>query len=520
MAGEGRRHRLERIHLLKRQVAADRRRLGRGVPRLVVVEVTVRVGRHHHVVAGGRRRHAAVAAAPAHHGGAGRQAALQDLVPAQQAPAPVRQPAGHAADEPALQFILAGEPLCGNALLAVVTGAPRLLRALVAANVDERAREQLQDLVQHLLQEREGGVPPGAQHVALDAPGGGHLVAGAGAAQFRVAGQRRLCVAGHLDLRHHRHAAFGGVGHHPAHLRLGVVAGAGGAVGARAVVRQGSGGAPRTDLGEPRAGADLDPPALVVGQMPVQRVVLVQRHQVDQLLDERHREKVARHVEVQAAPGKPRMVDNVDGRQRGGRVRFAGAGVRRRRPSQKLAQRLRAPQHAARRGAGDRGAARGYRERVAFVVQVGTRSIGGQRDRARWGGGAERVCAARLSADGRQPGGQQAGRRAAVAVGQQRGVRGDRQRTGPSGHGHRTGDDRDPAHGVHSAPRCTARSYPVWVHASSPAADSATDAPHTPAAAPVAEYARCRAAVLARAGRETRYGGPPPPAGHRATWRR
>ena len=278
------------------------------------------------------------------------------------------------------------------------------------------------------------------------------------------------------------------------------MAGAGDAVGARAVVRKRGGGALRTDLGEPRAAADLDSPALVVGQMPVQRVVLVQRHQVDQLLNERHREKVARHVEVQAAPGKPRMVDNVDGRQRGGRVRFAGAGVRRRRPSQKLAQRLRAPQHAARRGAGDRGAARGYRERVAFVVQVGTRSIGGQRDCARWGGGAERVCAARLSAHGRQPGGQQAGRRAAVAVGQQRGVRGDRQRTGRSGHGHRTGDDRDPAHGVHSAPRCTARSYPVWVHASSPAADSATDAPHTPAAAPVAEYARCRAAVLARAG--------------------
>ena len=292
------------------------------------------------------------------------------------------------------------------------------------------------------------------------------------------------------------------------------MAGAGGAVGARAVVRQGSGGAPRTDFGEPRAAADLDPPALVVGQMPVQRVVLVQRHQVDQSLDERHREKVARHVEVQAAPGKPRMVDNVDHRQRGGRVRCAG--VRLRRPIQKLAQRLRAPQHAARRGAGDRGAPRGHRERVAFVVQVGTGSIGGQRDRVRWGGGAERACAARLSAHGRQPGGQQAGRRGAVAVGQQRGVRGDRQRTGAGGHGLRTGDDRDPAHGVHSAPRCTARSYPVWVHASSPAAN----APHTPAAAPVAEYARCRAAVLARAGRETRYGGPPPPAGHRATWRR
>ena len=224
------------------------------------------------------------------------------------------------------------------------------------------------------------------------------------------------------------------------------MAGVGRAVGARAVVRQGSGGAPRTDFGEPRAAADLDPPALVVGQMPVQRVVLVQRHQVDQLLDERHREKVARHVEVQAAPGKPRMVDNVDHRQRGGRVRFAGAGVRWRRRSQKLAQRLRAPQHAARRGAGDRGAARGYRECVAFAVQVGTGGIGGQRDRARCGGGAQRVCAARLSAHGRQPAGQQAGRRGAVAVGQQRGVRGDRQRTGARGHGYRTRNDRGSVH--------------------------------------------------------------------------
>jgi predicted ATPase len=45
-------------------------------------------------------------------------------------------------------------------------------------------------------------------------------------------------------------------------------------------------GAPGADAGEARIAADLQPPALIVHEMPVQDVQLVQRHPVDQLFDE------------------------------------------------------------------------------------------------------------------------------------------------------------------------------------------------------------------------------------------
>ena len=51
---------------------------------------------------------------------------------------------------------------------------------------------------------------------------------------------------------------------------------------------------PRADLRELRVLLDLDAPALVVGEVPVERVQLVQRHQVDVLLHELLRHEVAR----------------------------------------------------------------------------------------------------------------------------------------------------------------------------------------------------------------------------------
>src|SRR5690606_19568282 len=119
----------------------------------------------------------------------------------------------------------------------------------------------------------------------------------------------RLHVAGHVELGHHHDVAFAGVGDDVADLVLGVPAAvraglAGIGVGAGLAGRDPA----AADLHQLRVLRDLDPPALVVGQVPVQYVELVPGHRVDQLLDLVDRLEVPCRVEHQPAPGKARRV--------------------------------------------------------------------------------------------------------------------------------------------------------------------------------------------------------------------
>src|SRR5512141_2013631 len=66
--------------------------------------------------------------------------------------------------------------------------------------------------------------------------------------------------------------------------------------------------APRADVGEARVLLDLDAPSLVVREMPVEGVHLMQREEVDVLLDELLRHEMACRVEMHAAPAEPRPV--------------------------------------------------------------------------------------------------------------------------------------------------------------------------------------------------------------------
>ena len=57
----------------------------------------------------------------------------------------------------------------------------------------------------------------------------------------------------------------------------------------------------RADLGQLRIFLDLDPPALVLGQVPVKIIELILRHQVDVLFNELDRHKMPRDIEMHAA---------------------------------------------------------------------------------------------------------------------------------------------------------------------------------------------------------------------------
>ena len=238
-----------------------------------------------------------------------------------------------------------------DAGLALGALLPALLGALVAADVDVLRGEELHDLGQNPLEELEGLVVAGAEHLLGHAPFAPHLVGAARAAQLGVGGQCGEHVARKVDFGNHRDAVLGGVGHHVAHLILRVVSAVGGVVGGAPLLADHRMAAEGAHLRQTGVALDFEAPALVVGQVPVQRVELVQRHDVDDALHLVDREEVARDVEVLSAVGEAGCILDAEAGHRpcdglGGRS-FAVDGH-----GQQLLHRLDGIEHAAlRRGA-------------------------------------------------------------------------------------------------------------------------------------------------------------------------
>ena len=122
-------------------------------------------------------------------------------------------------------------------------------------------------------------------------------------------------MAGHVDFGHDRHVMRGGISDDSADVRLAVIA----AIARRLARRWICAGRARflptaTDFGEARIAIDLDPPALIVAQMPMKGVELGHRHPVDQLLDIGDRLEVSNRIQHHPAPAERRLVGDGDGR--------------------------------------------------------------------------------------------------------------------------------------------------------------------------------------------------------------
>ena len=249
-------------------------------------------------------------AAPRHDGGRRRNAAVENLVPADQAPAVRLQEAFDALRGVALQLPRRGQPLGAHARPAVRTLLPHFGRALVAADMNIGRGEEPDYLVEHPLDEVERRIAPDAEDPVVDVPRLAHLVPFARAAQPRIGGQRRHGVARELDLGNDRDEAPRGIVDHFAHLLLCIEAAVGALVVTARLVVLAAGvladeRAPphRSDARQLGVAADFDAPALIVGQVPVKDIHLVQRQQIERALDLVDRKEVARHVEHQPAVG-------------------------------------------------------------------------------------------------------------------------------------------------------------------------------------------------------------------------
>ncbi len=277
--GQGRGLRLKGVDILEADHNAAPRRLTRQVG-LAMVEIEHRIGGHDHVVSGLRCDRRAIRSMPGGDRGFRRQAARQDVVPSHHTAAMRLQELLDPLGEAALQRVLVGQSFGLDPGLDGGGRSPLVLHRLVAANGDVGAWEERHHLGEDVLQERQGRVvvaidvgkyPPVALHLSRRRAARRELWVG----QHGGQGMPR-----HLDLRHDGHAARLGVGHQRPRLGLGVEAAISGAgPGARR-------DAPGADLGQLRIFADLQTPGLVVREVPLQDVELVQRHPVDQALDE------------------------------------------------------------------------------------------------------------------------------------------------------------------------------------------------------------------------------------------
>src|SRR5207249_7121312 len=134
----------------------------------------------------------------------------------------------------------------------------------------------------------------------------------------------------------------------------------------------------RTHASEVRVPPDLDAPALVVGEMPVEDVELVQCQQIDVLQDEFLRHEMASDVEVARAPAEARSVLDLDRRDRpcSSGDRCSAEDIWR----EKLPQRLRPVEDARGLRRADRELVAAHREAVALLTEARERRLERERD--------------------------------------------------------------------------------------------------------------------------------------------
>ena len=218
--------------------------------------------------------------------------------------------------------------------LAARTRHPVLARNLVAADVDVLRREKLAHFVKNLFVEFVGL----RVRRADDFPENARLRGGAAtfdlllafAVELGIDRDDRVGMPRHFNLGHDRDVALRSVIENLADLRLRVEERA---VGLAVVPPPAAAPFPRrwapgAVLRKIWIGVDLDAPALVVGEVPVQHVHFVERHLVEKALDLVDAEEVAAFVEEKPPPMVARGVANLYGgegvAELAGRARVGG----------------------------------------------------------------------------------------------------------------------------------------------------------------------------------------------------
>ncbi|OPZ06004.1 MAG: hypothetical protein BWZ10_02991 [candidate division BRC1 bacterium ADurb.BinA364] len=193
----------------------------------------------------------------------------------------------------------------------------------------QRIGKQIGDLPKNILQKLERLLAAGAIQVLLMP---GIPLRRARAAQLGVAQHRRKRMPRDARFGHDANEAPGRVFDNVANLVLCIIA--------LALLFAAN---KRADARQFRIALDLDAPALIVGQVPMQYIHFKIGHDVDPALEKGDRAKMAAAIDHQSAPGKARLVFDASAGKTVRRARGALAAQRQRR---QLAHRLRAAKKA------------------------------------------------------------------------------------------------------------------------------------------------------------------------------
>ena len=215
-------------------------------------------------------------------------------------------------DEVGLQLTIRGEVQALVHLLALLVVLPCRGGAFVTADVNILRGEDVHQFVEDVLHEAHRFRVGHVEHVGKHPTPRLHTVRAARiAGELRIGGHGGREVTGHVDFGDHLDVTFGGVGHDVFQLCARVVVGAVGAICPVGTMLHGGDvgvGRHGTDAREARIFLHLPAPTLVFGEVEVELVEFVHRHEVEHALDLVDAEKVAGHVEHEAAVGEARAV--------------------------------------------------------------------------------------------------------------------------------------------------------------------------------------------------------------------
>ena len=303
------RDRIVVIDLLKRSIAADSYGLDLGVTLIVVDIETSTTRSHDHVVTHIGRLDTTIFTTPAHDSSRGSKAPFEDLIPADKLLPILSKHLLSTADDVALELMLILQPFSLDALLTVGTLLPAILRTFVPTNVEVFAREEGYDFVEYILDELKGRLLTSAIDIIFDTPNITYdiLTTVGEAGKLRVRGDSTHTVTWHLNLRDDRHKAILGIADDLTDLILRIEATIATAI---------SFDTPSSDLSKAGILLDLNTPALVLCEVPVELIDLEHRDDIDVLLHLIYREEVAAYIDHHTAILEGRLIRNTNGRDR------------------------------------------------------------------------------------------------------------------------------------------------------------------------------------------------------------
>ncbi len=190
-----------------------------------------------------------------------------------------------------------------DTLLAKRTGFPTVLRTFVATYMEIFTREEWSNFGNHILKEFEDIVFACAQHDRFNAPSNTRCNCLACARQFRISRDGSTFMTRHFDFRNDGDVTSRSVFDNILDLLLCVEATVSGTFAIHTC---------RTDLCQLRIFLDLDTPALIICQMPMQTIDLEHSQYINLFLDVIDGYEMAADIDHHTTPFEARFVFDGD----------------------------------------------------------------------------------------------------------------------------------------------------------------------------------------------------------------